>query len=299
MSEIIVSERAKLEACEHAIKQAYWKVGEALRTIRDEELYLLDYGSFEEYCLKKWNYSDSRARQFIAAASTHKEIETVTNVTLENEVQARAANSLPASVRGDAVKNAAANGSLSGASIKAEGKRLIVERTPEQEARDAVLASKYSPIILKMNTKVLTPQNALLVVDALKGCKPVVRGEMMRLNITDTTVIRMLNERWKSDTYKELVQSGHIQFKDQRTYKAEHLTPEILRDYLNERAREHRTRGHVESNEKRGVEVVPVNIYRGDPKQTADVLLRELSIDEITEIMTLLEARLKAAQPAA
>lgn len=299
MSEIVVSDRDKLDSCEKAITQAYWKVGEALRTIRDDRLYLLDYASFEEYCLKKWNYTDSRARQFIAAAKVHIEIEGVTGVTLSNEQQARAANSLPASVRANAVVVAATNGPLTASAIKEEGAKLAAERTPDETARDVVYASKYSPIIQKMKMGILTPQNALLLVDTLKACKPVVRGDMFRLSITDVTVIRMLNERWKSETYKELVTSGYIQFNDERTYKAEQLTPQILRDYLDERAREHRTRGHLESNQKRGVEIVPVNIYRGDPKQTADVLLRELDIEDITEIVNLLEAKLKAAKPAA
>lgn len=80
--------------------------------------------------------------------------------------------------------------------------------------------------------------------------------------------------------------------------KAEHITPEQLREFLNARAKEHRRQGFTDSRLKRGVEIVPVNLYRGDPAQTAQVLLRELDIKDIIEVVHLLEAKL-AAQPAA
>ena len=294
-------DRFELEQHEQTINtglDAYWKVGAALLAIRDKRLYREHYSSYAEYCQKRWGFTDSRARQLAAAAEIYQEIETVTTVTLENEGQARAVNSLPVSIRADAVTNAAANGKVTAAAIKQEGEKLIIERTPDQVARDAVLASKYSPIILKLKMGVLSPQKALLLVDALKACKPQVRGDMMRLNISEPTVIRMLNERWKSETYKELSRTGYLQFDDDRAVKAEHITAEHLREFLDARAREHRTRGYSDSQEKRGVQIVPVNIYRGDARKTADVLLRELAIEDIVEIVGLLEAKLKAAQAA-
>lgn len=294
-------ERARLVEREDTIEQhlnAYWEVGEALMEIRDRRLYREKYDTFTEYCHYRWGFTDSRARQFVIAAEIHAEVKTVTTVTLENEGQARAVNSLPVSIRADAVTNAAANGKVTAAAIKQEGEKLIIERTPDQVARDAVLASKYSPIILKLKMGILTPQKALLLVDALKACRPQVRGDMMRLNICEPTVIRMLNERWKSETYKEIGRTGYLQFDDDRAMKAEHITAEHLREFLDARAREHRTRGYSDAQEKRGVQIVPVNIYRGDARKTADVLLRELAIEDIVEIVGLLEAKLKAAQAA-
>lgn len=301
LSTLSETDRLEFEQHEQTINtglDAYWKVGAALLAIRDKRLYREHYSSYAEYCQKRWGFTDSRARQLAAAAEIHEEVKSATNVTLDNEAQARAVNALPKSVQADAVTNAAANGKVTAATIQQEGEKLIVERTPDQVARDAVLASKYSPVILKLKMGVLSPQKALLLVDALKACKPQVRGDMMRLNISEPTVIRMLNERWKSETYKEIARTGYLQFDDERAMKAEHITAEHLREFLDARAREHRTRGYSDAQEKRGVQIVPVNIYRGDARKTADVLLRELAIEDIVEIVGLLEAKLKAAQAA-
>lgn len=75
MSEL---EARTLEECEAVIERGlatFVEVGRALLRIRDERLYR-DHGTFEEYCRKRWNFSDSRARQLVAAA------ETVTDVTV-------------------------------------------------------------------------------------------------------------------------------------------------------------------------------------------------------------------------
>ncbi len=83
-----------LTRCEAVIArgvQTFIEVGEALAIIREGKLYRADFTTFEHYCRNKWGIGDSRARQLIGAASVAREIETVTNVTLSNEGQARAA----------------------------------------------------------------------------------------------------------------------------------------------------------------------------------------------------------------
>ena len=190
--------------------------------------------------------------------------ETVTNVTLDNEAQARAVNALP-KIGSGRCRDHAANGKVTAIAIQQEGEKLIVERTPDQVARDAVLASKYSPCHPEAENGRADAAKALLLVDALKAAKPQVRGDMMRLNISEPTVIRMLNERWKSETYKEIARTGYLQFDDDRAVKAEHHrgTPTRIPGRARREASHARVRG---CTGKTGVQIVPVNIYRGMPE---------------------------------
>ena len=96
---LTVTESDRLAECEATIErgqQTFIEVGNALSEIRDARLYRSEFGTFEEYCRERWGWSDSRARQMIAAA------ETVTNVTVlgavapANEGQARELVGLPA-----------------------------------------------------------------------------------------------------------------------------------------------------------------------------------------------------------
>ena len=67
------------------------RIGEILKTIRDERLYRESYDSFEHYCLERWHFTHKRANQFISAYSLDAEV----GGCLENESQARNLHSLP------------------------------------------------------------------------------------------------------------------------------------------------------------------------------------------------------------
>lgn len=73
----------ELEATVERGLQTFVEVGEALREIRDSELYRAEHGTFEDYCSTRWGFTDRRARQLMRTA----EIGTV--VPVENERQAR------------------------------------------------------------------------------------------------------------------------------------------------------------------------------------------------------------------
>lgn len=86
-------EKQALERCEAVIArgaQTFVEVGDALAEIRSSKLYRMQFATFEDYCRDKWAIGGSRARQLIGAAGVAHEIESVTNVTLSNEGQARA-----------------------------------------------------------------------------------------------------------------------------------------------------------------------------------------------------------------
>jgi hypothetical protein len=80
----------------HGIK-TFIEVGNALMAIRDGRLYKAEYGTFEAYCWKRWEFAASRARQLIGAAAIVENLKSVTTVTLpQSERVARALAKLPA-----------------------------------------------------------------------------------------------------------------------------------------------------------------------------------------------------------
>lgn len=87
------SEADALRANEDKVSRGlatFVEVGTALAEIRDRRLYRATHGTFEDYCSGRWGMVASRARQLIGAAEVVAQIESVTNVTLANEGQARA-----------------------------------------------------------------------------------------------------------------------------------------------------------------------------------------------------------------
>lgn len=101
-NEIVVhldqSERKRLDKLEGVIGhilRSFCDAGEALRSIRDERLYRVEFSTFEAYCKERWGIVASRARQLIAAAAVVENLESVTTVTLTSERQARVLAPLP------------------------------------------------------------------------------------------------------------------------------------------------------------------------------------------------------------
>jgi len=86
-------------------------------------------------------------------------------------------------------------------------------------------------------------ERARQIVDALAACKPVVRGDMLRLGITVPAVIRALNERATTDGYQEIVQTGYIQFADETAVKIDRATAAQVQAWFSERAVERRRAG--------------------------------------------------------
>lgn len=77
-----ISRLTELESRIEAGLNTFIDVGNALLEIRDEKLYRLDYGTFEEYCQERWGFNDRRARQLISAAETVATLKSGTVVPL-------------------------------------------------------------------------------------------------------------------------------------------------------------------------------------------------------------------------
>ncbi len=95
---LTVDERSELEKNEKTIAkglQTFYDVGHALADIRDRKLYRAEYETFDNYCTKRWGFSDRRARQLIAAADITENIGTIVPVSELKEGQVRELASVP------------------------------------------------------------------------------------------------------------------------------------------------------------------------------------------------------------
>jgi hypothetical protein len=85
-------QKIQLQICEAMLQLAshsFVEAGLALAEIRDDELFIDDYPSFEAYCRDKWQYSKRHANQMIAAAQVVKCLGTTSSQQPEHETQVR------------------------------------------------------------------------------------------------------------------------------------------------------------------------------------------------------------------
>jgi hypothetical protein len=92
--EIVASirESERLEELEKTIargKKTFVEVGLALAEIRDLRLYKREYGSFSEYCQKKWGWEKRYTQYVIAGAAAVKSLPEETRTLVHHETAAR------------------------------------------------------------------------------------------------------------------------------------------------------------------------------------------------------------------
>lgn len=84
------------------------KIGEALREIRDEQLYKTEYSSFEEFCTDEFNLKHSQAYGLIAAVGVKESLKPSAMADkITNERQARALAAVPEEKRVEVLTAAA------------------------------------------------------------------------------------------------------------------------------------------------------------------------------------------------
>lgn len=106
------SELERLEACESVIESGlreFIEVGSALLEIRETGLYR-EYGTFEQYCSRRWGFARRRAYQLMEAACVVNQIRDSGLSPPENERQVRPLADLPPEERveawGDVIEKA-------------------------------------------------------------------------------------------------------------------------------------------------------------------------------------------------
>jgi hypothetical protein len=86
-------ERREFERAERTIARglkSFLEVGMALKEIRDKRLYRQQYNTFEEYCIRRWDFSRPRAYELCAASEVVADLSAIADIRLlpENEAQA-------------------------------------------------------------------------------------------------------------------------------------------------------------------------------------------------------------------
>jgi hypothetical protein len=128
------------------------RIGEILKTIRNERLYRDAYSSFDDYCKKRWNFTRQRAHQFIEAYDVDREVGGV----LENEFQARSLLRLKdPDIRQQVVRRAREQTEEDGRNVFAKAlncaANAVLEKIESKAARQKFLVRKIQELFLELD----------------------------------------------------------------------------------------------------------------------------------------------------
>lgn len=282
-----INTRASLE---ETIRSSFFGMANALLRIKDLMLYR-DHGTFDAYCRARLNFSDKRAGQIIRAMVFAEQIEASTGVALPTEAVAREAKKY-GDAAADVVVAAAAAGELTAPGIQKAAERLgasvvaksAITETATDVTRQKVYETKCAPLIQWMNEKKLTAKAALSLWDTLQTCTPIVRGDMLRLGMMNETIIRYLNDRSATDGYREIVVTKHVQFGDGTAVEILKATPAQVREFFEERRKEHIRQAAAEREAATGVQEVLLTLWINDSDRSADMLLKMMTPKHAAQI---------------
>jgi hypothetical protein len=127
MSDLVSQRLTEAEGVIERGLGTFVEVGAALMSIRDERLYRVEYGTFEDYCRERWGFSRSRTYQMIDAASVVQAVSTIVDTPIPaTESQARELTGLAPDVAAEVMQVAAATGKVTAATIR-ETRTTIVD----------------------------------------------------------------------------------------------------------------------------------------------------------------------------
>jgi hypothetical protein len=92
-----IEESHELERCEVVIKQGlqtFIEVGQALMTIKEKQLYRINFKTFEDYCIEKWAITKTQANRLIQASETIISLTPIGVILPQTESQTRPLTSL-------------------------------------------------------------------------------------------------------------------------------------------------------------------------------------------------------------
>lgn len=267
------------------IERGFAKVAEALRQVRELELYKTTHATFEDYCREVWGKSGRWARYRIAGLPVFHLLTDMFGGTAvpvpDAEAQIRPLAGLTPEAQAQAWAEAVA------ASGGQRPTQAAVERKARQErARSLVQQSKYAVVVQKMSLGTLTPERALGLVTALDQCQPSIRPAILSLGVTDPSVILEINRlgRERRESYDILVNSRALQFADETHVPVAMATAAQLRAWLDERSREHRLAGM-----QTGAEPVSVIVYPADAQATLRELRRVMTPEQVEMLKEAIE----------
>lgn len=116
-----------------------FKIGEALREIRDNKWYEVDgHDSFEGFCKTEYNLARQRAYQLMDNAKTRNELPVASQKLLTSPSQADALKSVPPKDRPAVIEAAASHGKITAASLKTEAEKLAPKPADKPKEPEAV-----------------------------------------------------------------------------------------------------------------------------------------------------------------
>jgi hypothetical protein len=305
-------EKKLFDQCEEQIARgirSFIDVGEALMTVRDNELYREKYRTWENYCEQRWGFTDGRARQLILAMGTAKHIEGATGVTLPTEAATR---ELRKYTPEDQTKIAVAAAAVAAAQERpvtstdiktaaaaiqplTSGNPLPPPAPPVDPVKQRVYNSKYAPIKVWMDQGRITPKQALSLDSEIEACAPMLRGWLFQMQVMDALVVRELSEmaRNKSETLEEIRASGHLEFPDDRPQI--HISKATVADLkqLKEAKRKERLAQIAAARDAaKGIESVIMTLHTKSAQRNADLLISMMGSRNARELARALQSKL-------
>lgn len=293
------AERAELAVQENRIEGGFLEIAAALAVIKERQLFR-EYGSWDDYCRTRWSRSGRYANYLIIAKDAAEVIQQSALPLPSHESQLR-----PLAGQSDTVIQAAWESATQGYGETPSAKQVqsavnalvgtnetatrLEDQLQVDPVKRMVYAGNYSLVSQRMDQGVLTPKQALAVVDALNGCAPKVKGALLLHEIFDPTVIREMNRiaAKGSESYQEIIRTGYLQFGDEHeAIPAKSMTAADLRRYLDYRYQEHRQQAIAEREAEQGLQTVMVVLYANSPARTAEVLRQTFSPEMLSEIVS-------------
>jgi hypothetical protein len=144
-------------------KIAFELMGRALCTIRDNRLYRQQYGTFEEYCQKRWGFSSSFAHKQINSSEVAEDLRTIVHIS--NEGTAREFVSVPPEDRPAVAQKAKAI-------AESKGRDKINSRDVKEAKQEAKPASEPHKV------EVIEPEPEAEPIEILPPAPPEIKSDL-------------------------------------------------------------------------------------------------------------------------
>ena len=143
MKTVQISRFEELEAIIEDGLRKFIDVGRCFIEIKESGLYKEKYGTFADYCERKWGFSLNKAEKYMQAFKTEGVLKSRTNVRLpENEAQSRELNTLTDDQKQEAWSESvktAPGGMVTAAHVRTTRERLFPSSTKEETMQKGVL----------------------------------------------------------------------------------------------------------------------------------------------------------------
>lgn len=198
------TENLELQQFERVIErglQGFYEAGQALKAIRDQKLYRVEHGTFEDYCLSRWQISKPRAYQLMGASEVIAQLSTSVDTLPETEAQTRPLTTLAPEQRAATWQAAQtlAGGSPTAAQVERATKATKAEPRQWQAGQQLTVVGKKSPFYNETVTVIEGGDDIIVKAQLADGSfEPFLRNEL-----SDTaTPVAPVEKSWTAQKNK-------------------------------------------------------------------------------------------------